>query len=616
MLKNLLPLELTDGADGGLAEIRIGKEIFNGYPGKVSVPDWAEVSEDRTAGSDCVSRKFTLKLKEGFSYRTGWLKILIPYPYPPYDLTAWSANGRFPADIYGLGGLRLFYGDVTYGTMIPAVTLIDPKRDIGLTVCKAFGRTGGRLSFSFGTYHEDGLTVEFSELALEAGKPVEIELLLCGHKGCWRPGLNWIINRYPEYFGPVNPEVWEHHGAFAITNPFTKQEALDRYPVRWSELHNHFPCYGNYAPEEPEWDSVVLHDYPELKAEIPGRITPALIDSMIDRLHKNKIKAMLYIQVNGDCYIPRAEKLFPDSIARDSAGKFVPTWHECCFLNASESTSFGRYINGMIDRFLAEHPAIDGVFLDQLCYQMIDHAHSDGKTSIGDRPAAEYGVSYDWNLEKLARLLHGAGKFIWANGPFDIEAGRLVDGVMSEGTSGISETHKYLCLRKPLMIHTYPTDEFKVESMLRYCLLAGAAWSYGGSSTLRNPPEFTPEIRKLYGSYLPLIEPLLSAEILLDEAAPFQLPPKCKGEIFRSKIGKDRILLTLLSNTDSSVLPVTVRIPHGKTAQYRGLGDGVWRELPFDGDVLNVPNRSTAYLFRFESQEDPVASTNVYAKAM
>ena len=81
MLKNLLPLELTDGADGGLAEIRIGKEIFNGYPGKVSVPDWAEVSEDRTAGSDCVSRKFTLKLKEGFSYRS-WNCSSAP---PSYD---------------------------------------------------------------------------------------------------------------------------------------------------------------------------------------------------------------------------------------------------------------------------------------------------------------------------------------------------------------------------------------------------------------------------------------------------------------------------------------------------------------------------------------------------
>ena len=331
MNTHLLPLELLDDSSGNLSEIRIGgdpfngyagrgkapdwtgnlaecrigSEKFNGYAGRVTVPDGVELREIRTREPDCISRKFILKLKDASTLRTGWLKILIPYSYPPNNLMVWAANARFPSEIYGLGGLRLFYGDVTYGTVIPAVTLIDKKRDIALTVCKAFGRTGGRLSFYFGTYHEEGMTVEFSELALEPGKEVELELLMCGHKGCWRPGLNWLINRYPEYFEPVNKEVWKHHGPFAITSPFTKEEALDRLPIRWSELHNHFPNYGNYAPEEPEWDSVVLHDYPELKEEIPGKISPARINAMIDQLHARGIKAMLYIQVSGDCFIPQ-----------------------------------------------------------------------------------------------------------------------------------------------------------------------------------------------------------------------------------------------------------------------------------------------------------------------
>ena len=599
MLKNLLPVELLDDAAGNLAEIRIGKETFNRYSGNVSVPDGVNVREVRKKETECVSRKFILHLKEDSAPRTGWLKIRIPYGFPLRNLAVWAADARFPLGNWRFVGLQLFY---SFGTVIPAVTLFDRKRDIGLTVCKAFGRTGGLLSFAFGLFPEDGMTIEFSGLALEPGKDVEIELLMCGHRGCWRPGLDWIMHRYPEYFEPVNPEVWKHHGAFAITNPFTKPEVLDRLPVRWSELHNHFPCYGNYAPEEPEWESVVLHDYPELKAEIPGKISRDRINSMIARLHEHNIKAMLYIQVNGDCFMPMALKCFPDSIARDSAGDPYPAWKECCLVNASESTTFGRYISGMIDRFLAAYPDIDGVFLDQLCYQMTDYAHSDGKTSADDRPAAEYGVSYDWNLAKLSRLVHGAGKFIWANGPFDIEVGHLTDGVMSEGTSGISEAHKYLCLKKPHLIHTYPNDEFKAESMLQYCLLAGSAWSYGGSSTLQDPPDFTPEIRRLFDSYLPLIKPLLSAEILL-EANPFLLPPSCKGEIFRSKENGE-ILLTLIAGTGVSVLPVTIGLPHGKTAKYRGNSDTGWNELAFEGDVLNIPNRSRAYLIRFASPEN------------
>ena len=600
MLKHSLPIELKDEPDGNLKEILINGKVFNGYAGKVTVPDYIECQEERRKEEHCIVRKFRLALKKGESYRSGWLKVMIPYTYPPYRLKVWTANSRFPSDIYSLGGQNLYYGDVCYGTMIPAVTLYDPSNDIGLTIAKAFGRTGGRLSFNFGTYHEEGMEVEFKELAFESGKIVEIELLMSGHKGCWRPGLEWLISRYPEYFYPENKDVWKSHGAFAITSPFTSDETIEQLPIKWCELHNHFPRYSDYAPEESEWDSVVLHDYPELTSEIPGKISPELINERIRKLHQHGIKVMLYIQVSGDCYIPRAEKEFPDSIARDSAGNLILTWKECCFLNASEYTSFGQYVNKMIDRFLARYPEIDGVFLDRLCYQCLDFAHSDGKTAVQDKPAAEYGVSYEWNLSKLSEKLHRSGKLIWANGPFDIEAGKWTDGIMSEGTSGISETHKYLCVRKPILVHTYPTDEFKTESMLKYCMTAGAAWSYGGSSTLRNPPVQTPEIRKLFAEYLPLIEPLISAEILL-EPDPFKLPPACRGEIFRDR-NTGNFLLTLLPQTRGSSLSVMINIPHGSTAQYRGNLDTEWHELTFEQNTLNIPNKSQAYTIRFKGE--------------
>ena len=590
-------LELKNDSSGTLSEIRIGGICFNGYAGKTIVPEYMNVSEIRRKEKDCVSRKFRLSLKEEAKERSGFLKILIPYPYPPYRLKVWSAHQRFPDDLQNLGGLRLYYGDVTYGTLIPAVVLFDPWRNIGLTVVKAFGRTGGRLSFNFGTYHESGMEVEFSELALIPGKTVELELLMHGHAGCWRPGLKWIRDRYPAFFEPVNPEVWTSHGAFAITNPFTKPEALDKLPIRWSEIHNHFPYYGNYAPEEPEWESVVLHDYPELTSEIPCRISPALINTHIETLHQRNIKAMLYIQINGDCLMEKAETLFPDSIARDAAGKPIPSWRECCFLNASEGTSFGSCIHRMIDRFIAMYPKLDGVFLDQLCYQTLDYAHSDGRTAVDGKEAAEYGVSYEYNLKKLASVIHEAGKVIWANGPFDIEAAHLTDGIMSEGTSGISESHKYLCLRKPFLIHTYPTDPFKTESMLRYCLLAGAAWSYGGSSTLRIPPEPSPEIRLLFEAYLPMIEPLTRAEILL-EANPFTLPFGYRGEIFQSA-ETGEIMLTALGVSSAGDIPLKINLPHENTAFCRGNRDRKWEKISFEGDILNVPNTSTAYIIRF-----------------
>ena len=105
-------------------------------------------------------------------------------------------------------------------------------------------------------------------------------------------GFKFIIDRYKEFFYPQNPNVWQHHKAFAITNPFTLPETIDNLPIAWSEIHNHFPYYSNYAPKESQWDSVVCHDYPDLLAEVPEKITPERINKHIDYLHKKNIKAI------------------------------------------------------------------------------------------------------------------------------------------------------------------------------------------------------------------------------------------------------------------------------------------------------------------------------------
>jgi hypothetical protein len=580
-----------------ISDILIDDVKFNGYLGNVKVPEYVDLTTQVIEEDNCTVLKFTLALKKEYTYKSGYLKVKIPYSYPPNSLKVWTAKADYPQDIYYVGSSNVIYGDVCYGTMIPAICLYDTKRDLGLTVVKDFERTGGVLSFDFDSYHGSGVTVNFNNFALEANNPKEIKLVLAAHEGCYRPGLEFIINRYPTFFYPVNTNVWKHHKAFAITNPFTLPEAIDNLPIAWSEIHNHFPYYSNYAPLEKEWGSVVLHDYPELKDEVPEKITPQRINNHIDYLHKKNIKAMLYIQVSGDCLIGPAKENYPDDIALDEEGNMMLTWKECCFVNASKGTKFGEYINQMIDRFLEMYPAIDGVFLDQLCYQAIDYAHSDNRTSVDDKAASEYGNSYYYNLEKLSSKLHQDNKFIWANGPFDIEIGRYCDGVMSEGTSGISETHKYLCVRKPLLIHTYPTDAYKVESMFRYILLSGGSYSYGGSSTLRNPGKISNEVEKIFTQYKYLADILLDTEILL-QANPFKLPHNCKGEIFQSKTSTDKYV-TIVPNTQVENLDVVINIPHNKTAYICSNLDHNFKELTFKENTLTIPNNANAYLIKF-----------------
>ena len=580
------PLSVRLDGNGNIEEILCDGHRWNGYAGGLIIVDelhgnvfssvdaqtilkendasslvfeksWADsefiLREIWTVLDDCLSWRIEVKLNSGCPERSIQIKQLFPYPYPAYKLQVWSANERYPCQLEELGGLHLYYGDACYGTVIPAVSIYDEQKDVGFTLSKPFGLKSARLAFHFKDYHSDGIEVENTCLYLGENKTAVAELLIRAHEGCWRPGLGWLYDKYPEYFNPPNPQVHELEGGFMITNPYTEYnylESIAKYNIKWAEIHNHFPIYGNYAPEEKEWTSVIEHDYPEL-AVPEEKLSINKISNHIKSLHDNNIKGLLYFQCTGDAFIPYAEQCFPDSIVRDCNENMITTWKECCFLNASAGTSFYKHIDKQIDKFITDYPDIDGVFLDQVCYQTLDYAHEDGITACNNKPAAMFGYSYEDNLNKLSDILHKQNKVIWGNGPFDVEVQKNIDGIMAEGVSRISGTYKYLCLAKPLLVHTYPDNPEDVETMFRHCLLSGGSYSIGASSTLPVPKSIDANTQEVFAKCIPLAEKLFGRKWVFDPA-PLKLPKRYDGNIFYSK-ENDAVLVSLVSKLDSLV---------------------------------------------------------------
>ncbi|MBQ6471360.1 MAG: hypothetical protein IJJ33_05210 [Victivallales bacterium] len=503
----------------------------------------------------------------------------IPYQAMQYNQKIWTARRDYPRDIWEMGGQNIFYGDVCFGTVIPIATIYDPVANVGITVAKEPGRIGGRLSFRFEDYHGAGMYVEVSHLKVTS-QPVRITLLFRGHEGCWRPGLAWYRDEFRAFFEPAIPDVYSCC-SFAITNPFTDSRYLREYRPDWVEIHNHFPHYGEYVPEEDTWTSVIAHDYPNIAQERQLTVTRLMMHEHMAVLHDCHIRAMYYFQCGGDAWIPWAEKCFPEDIARDAGGHMIPSWHDCVLLNSCQDSSFGAYVKHKIKRLLDIYPEIDGVFADQTCYQTIDWAHQDGKTADNGREGCEFGLGIEENLRLLAETLHAVGKPILANGPFDMECALYADAVMSEGVSGNFDSQKYLCLNKPLLIHSYPTTPVIAEKIMRGCLLSGAGWSMGGSSTLVYPA-WSAEVREVFLAYLPLVHAVFGAEILLTPD-PVRAEPAdmVKAEVFRSRQKKEYLLSvvfwhdTLVPKVALSVrLPMTCSRP-----EILKLGENAWRPL-------------------------------------
>ncbi|MBQ7206281.1 MAG: hypothetical protein IJS01_00630 [Lentisphaeria bacterium] len=416
---------------------------------------------------------------------------------------------------------------------------------------------------------DDGFVMADSCRYIDHGSPVVSRMLLFENCADWRPPLGWFHDHYPEYFRPVDDRVRALAGTFCITNPLSSEKTLadaEKNGVCFTELHNHYPAYGNFVPQEKSWKSVVLHDYPDLPFP-RDEITPEKINGFISRLHARNIKVLFYFQATGDCYRPFAEKNFPEDIALELDGTRIPAWRECWMMNGLPGSRYAKHIDGMLEELFLRHPDIDGIFMDQVCYPVEDTGHDDGKTGYANRRIANVRESYYPVIEKAARMLHARGKILWVNGSFDLKVQRFADGIMAEGLHGGSEVLRYFCLDKPLLVHQYPETAEQAAMILSYALRAGTTLISVGGNSHSSDAVLAPEPAEIFRRGRSLLEPLRGRKWCF-LPRPAEFPDGVFGNVFHASDG-ETMLVTLASQ--DALLP-----------------DGGSRELAFSWNLAGV----------------------------
>ena len=467
-----------------------------------------------------------------------------------------------------------FYGnDFVRWSNVRQAAFFDPQQDYGLHISAPGDFHSGIIFFR---YDNAGLHLIDTDQYLSSDHPVIWKLYLLPVPGCYRPGMEWFLNKHREYFEPENKAVMELTGSFGLTNPLSTDGTLDymqKFGAEFTELHNHFPKYGDWLTEDDEWECVVTHDYPELPPP-PGKISRKKIHEFIQRAHDRNIKVLYYIQCSGDCFLPYAREKFADAIAINREGVYHPCWRECCMCNSSKDTTFGKHIAQIIEDLPATYPDIDGVFIDQLCYPVEDLAHSDGQTAINNKPAANLDSTYYANVERLAELMHRDNKIVWGNGSFDLQIQHHVDGLMAEGSTGASEFLKYFCLVKPLLVHQYPRSVHQVELVFSFALRAGAwLYSIGASSSIYDFSSIPPEVAEVFHRCAPMLETLRKRKYCF-EPHPVNFPAGVAGDVFISENSKEYI-----------VTAVTVDAPYENAVE---------QELTIELDLKDLSDNSKA----------------------
>lgn len=480
-----------------------------------------------------------------------------------------------PLDRTEIDKMVLVYGQHLFLPMIAAYSTIN---NYGLSIITPLETPKPELLFSLG---RENFVVSYRNLQLVSRKDINVALYVVPHEGDWRQGLNFLLQKYPEYFyaGIKNTKLDEgwYYLCSSCINEKKISELHERH-VTWTELHEHFPFYGLYAPKPHEWGLIIDSDEVSIADWERGagkeRNGYKKVKDLINLFHKYGIRVYLYFQ-SAEAWHQYAEEYFADDIAKDRKGNPLPSWKFTNLMNPDPQSRWGAYIIQQAEKIIKRYPEIDGIFYDRMDYKDYDFAHSDGLTMVGGKPVYMLGFGQERINKRLFDIFHREKKGIWGNVPTSIEVCRNLDGIMAEKSLRNLLKLQYLGLARPIIYLPYDHLPYDTEEKLKNALVCGAfpAITYGGEKS-----------QQLDEKYAPLFNIIYNREWVLTHR-PFKIPKELKGNIFKTPSGDYALIITNLEKSQLPPhpfeynIPVVVNIPDADDIKYAYLLSGDWYGL-------------------------------------
>lgn len=474
---------------------------------------------------------------------------------------------------------------------IPMITGYSPSRSYGLSIVAPFNHAKPKLQF---VINNKDYIASFHHLQPDPNTTVNASIYIVPHEGDWRPCLDFVLKKYPEYFSPLNDSEISA-GWYYLAFPDVREEqisALHDRNVEWIEFHEYFPFYGLYMPHLPDWGIILDSDEVGLTQWETGagikRNSYQNMKDLIRLWHKYGIQVFLYYQ-SSEAWYQYAQKYFNEDIAIDRKGNPHPSWQSTRLMNPDPNGDWGRYIIDQAKKILKTFPEIDGIFYDRIDYNNYDFGHDDGFTMIDGQPAYMLAFGQERINRVLFDLFHKSKKAIWGNVPTSIEVCKGLDGIMAEKNLRHLLKLQYLGLARPIIYRAFdglPTD---TERKMKNALVYGATISvtHGGK-----------EAQNIESKYRTIFELLKNRTWVLN-AFCLEIPEGLQGNIYRTHdsdyvvviVSPDK--LQVKNHPFEYNIPITVNTPDAEQIKHAYLLSGDWQgindiETQREGNVLKI----------------------------
>ncbi len=512
---------------------------------------------------------------------------------PSKDTKYWTATGgpakwEDPLALKPLANVDFEYGAFFSrpgGVSLPIISLIDEKKDRGISVIAS---PEDRIINALLYVQKDG-TVRFQRVLQRfgEGRVWKSTVTLLPHEGDFKPGLRYMVDKYPDCFRPGNPRVSEitGHGAYSGFEGDIDSGKLQKmgYSFNWKASID-FPYMGMFLPPIPadvQWNRFAGGGGGGYTDADEGRFGKTTINQLNDYAKRMKLMGfhvLSYFNVTefgGNIAFPKPTSKwlspndlwrnpndylyanFPDAMIRFPDRPYW-TWGGAVVMDPGDKP-YQDFLIDQARRHINELPATDGICIDRIDWINFKNPNADDGVTWIEGPQRNLTESWRSIMTRMVPLMHSSGKVIYGNCMTKRpDISRYLDGIYDE----IAETPynlnatSFLCLAKPMTAWT--SNEALIrpdpDAFFQRHLYLGTFMTVpmpGNDHTLL-PSDW---LEKLYLDYGDLFKTLKGREWFLAPHAVRVLESRAKANVFKTPAGY--VVMVMLGGKDGTA---TIRL--------------------------------------------------------
>lgn len=438
------------------------------------------------------------------------------------------------------------------GISLSLASVLDNTQDSGISL--VLSPEDPSINTRLSTTESGTLVFQRSNHRLGEGRTLKFSMDLTAHEADWRGGLRWIVERYPQFFDPINPNAAQMAGTGAYSGwcgPLQVEKLKHMaFQVLWKASFD-FPYLGMYLPpvgDNETWQTLHLDSGGQI---LPGRGRETSYRAMNDcaqRLRDAGFTHLSYFNIgefgsnmtgsetinhalSADTLWTDPESFLQGKIAdglwRDEHGApSLGGWSHAYIMDPG-APDYQAYLLEQARRHLEKIPSSEGIAIDRMWWAVslnekgarsVNYGADDGIGWYDGRAGRHFSVSWNAALLKIAALMHGAGKVVFSNPcmAYRLDLERYIDGFYDEawpsnGKRAFSSLNglAFLALHKPAILWTLNASWIKddPDAFFQRQLFLGV---YPTAPYPENDHSLQPDafVDEMYTAYGPLMNAL------------------------------------------------------------------------------------------------------------